>query len=388
MGPAASPEPIHDKTQSAKFRPEVRTLTAPSRWRLVPRTELLRICLLTNQELDTVPFPADDWPCDPRPFLPEAEWHLAVLEDKASGPVQTRELIRQGFDLFFNLCDGAEGQDDLPGIEVVRALEEAGVPFTGASSAFYEPTRQQMKEACARAGLAYPKWVRIRSESDVDQALAELRFPMFVKHENSYASVDISRHSRVVSEAGLRRQVRKFLARHGAAMVEEYIEGTEATVLVAENPRDPHRPVTYAPVQYRFPEGESFKHEKLKWEEFHGLQAEPVTDPQLEARLRDESARFFLALDGSSYGRVDMRVAQDGTPFMLEMNANCGLYYPQDAPGSADICLSLDPAGHAGFTRQLVDAAFQRARRQAARRVRRAAQRFATLPLHLPPFRS
>ena len=41
----------------------------------------MRICLLTNQDLDADPFPEDDWPCDPRPFLPEATWHVATLED-------------------------------------------------------------------------------------------------------------------------------------------------------------------------------------------------------------------------------------------------------------------------------------------------------------------
>ena len=39
----------------------------------------LRICLLTNQELDSENFPADDWPCDPRPFLPEATWFVATV---------------------------------------------------------------------------------------------------------------------------------------------------------------------------------------------------------------------------------------------------------------------------------------------------------------------
>jgi hypothetical protein len=45
---------------------------------------------------------------------------------------------------------------------------------------------------------------------------------------------------------------------------------------------------------------------------------------------------------------------------MLELNANCGIYYPEADWGSADICLSLDPAGHEGFTRQLLAAAFAR----------------------------
>ena len=101
----------------------------------------MRICLLTTQELDADPFPDDDWPCDPRPFLPDDEWHLEVLEDKRGSPGRVRALVENGrFDLFFNLCDGAADQN-LPGIEVVQTLEECGVPFTGATSVYYEPTR-------------------------------------------------------------------------------------------------------------------------------------------------------------------------------------------------------------------------------------------------------
>ncbi|MDP6740569.1 MAG: hypothetical protein QF404_11230, partial [Planctomycetota bacterium] len=77
----------------------------------------MRICLITNQELDTVPFPANDWPCDPRPFLPDDEWHLLTLEDKYTSVAEVERQIERGFDLFFNLCDGAEGQE-IPGIEV------------------------------------------------------------------------------------------------------------------------------------------------------------------------------------------------------------------------------------------------------------------------------
>ena len=272
----------------------------------------VRICLLTNQDIDEDPFPVEDWPCDPRPFFPEAEWHLEVLEDKESGPERTRALLEEGFDVFFNLCDGSETQPDEPGIEVVQVLEEAGVPFTGAGSAFYEPSRVQLKEACGRAGIATPAWVLAKEEKDLEEALESLRFPMFVKHFNSYASVDLSRHSRVTSEAGLRRQFHKIASRHGAALIEEFIPGMECTVLVAEDPSRGRRPRAYTPIEYSFPEGESFKHEKLKWEDFAALEARPVQDPQLDRRLRRESCRLFTELDGSSYGRCDMRVDEDG----------------------------------------------------------------------------
>jgi len=318
----------------------------------------MRICLLTTQDLDAVPFPADDWPCDPRPFLPEASWRVVVLE-KATSVETVANLCKGDFDLFFNLCDGA-ADEGTPGIEVVETLERLRVPFTGATSAYYEPSRVQMKEACAAQGIPTPAWVLAENEVDVERAAETLRFPLFVKHHSSYASVSLSRASRVVTIAGLRRQVRKIITRHGKALIEEFIEGSEATVLVAENPDDPLHPTTYTPLQYRFPKGESFKHAKLKWVDYDALSSFPVEDPVLAARLRDVSARFFVELNGASFGRCDLRVDNEGTPYMLEINPNCGVYYPETDPGSADLILARDPAGHVGFTRQLVAAAFKR----------------------------
>jgi D-alanine-D-alanine ligase len=320
----------------------------------------MRICLLTNQDLLADPFPRGDWPCDPRPYCPEAHWHVEYLR-KATSVEQVTRLIDEDFDLFFNLCDGAADQDTA-GIEVVLTLEKHGVAFTGATSEFYEPSREAMKQACRAEGIDAPAYVLARCEADVERAARQLRFPLFVKHHSSYSSVDLSRRSRVLSPAGLRLQARKIMRRHGAALIEEFIEGTECTVLVAENPDDPARPRTYPPIEYRFPEGETFKHAKMKWVDYAAMSAFPVGDPGLDARLRDVSARFFVALGGASFGRCDLRVARDGTPFMLEINPNCGVYYPAEDPGSADLCLAQDPEGHAGFTRQLIRAALHRHR--------------------------
>ncbi len=334
----------------------------------VTSPEPLRICLLTSQPLLADPFPEDDWPCDPRPFVPDADWHVETLEGKHESVPVVQRLIDSGrFDLFFNLCDGAADQDDLPGIEVVQTLEAADVPFAGAVSACYEPTRMEMKEACAAVGVAAPAGVIARTDEDVERAIETLRFPLFVKHHSSYSSVDLSRRSKASSPAGLRIQARKIMRRHEAALIEEYVDGIECTVLIAENPEDPMRPIAYTPVQYDFPKGEHFKHEKLKWEDYEGMGCRPVEDPALASRLREDCGRFFLQLGAASFARCDVRVDRKGVPHMLEINANCGVYYPPADYGSADLCLAHDPAGHEGFTRTLIAAAFARhARKRAA----------------------
>jgi hypothetical protein len=280
---------------------------------------------------------------------------------------QLLDLADGGFDLFFNLCDAA-WDESRPGIEVVQTLERLDVPFTGATSRFFEPSREAMKRVCAAWGIDTPRYALVHEEGnlerDLERALDTLRFPMIVKHPSSYSSLGITRESRVTDAAALRALTAKMVHAYRGALVEEFVDGGEATVLVAENPADVRAPSAYVPVQYRFPPGESFKHYDLKWTDYHGLVAEPVTDAGLSERLRRMSADFFVGLDGAGYARCDLRLDADGRPWMLEINPNPGVFYELSDPGSADLILMHSPGGHPAFVRQVVEAALARHRRR------------------------
>ncbi len=326
------------------------------------------VCLLTNQDVDDPSIAEYDWPCDPRPHLPQVDWHTVELGAKAEAPRAVKRLIKDGvdgrpIDVFFNLCDGGKEQHDSPGVEVIRTLERADAAFTGATSACFEPTREHIKRACRRLGIAAPRGMIVRTQADVRAAAKRLRFPLFVKHHNSYASIDISRRSKVVSPSGLKIQAKKFISRHGAALVEEYIEGGECTVLVAENPRDAARPIVYPPVQYEFPEGNDFKTEDLKWVTYEGMGTSPVTNTRLSGELRRIGGDLFVEMKAAGYARIDVRLCPDSVPHVLDINANCGIFYPEGSYASADDCIALDPGGHPKFVRRLIAAAKARQRR-------------------------
>jgi D-alanine-D-alanine ligase len=252
-----------------------------------------------------------------------------------------------------------------PGIEVVHTLEAHGVPFTGASSGFYEPSREAMKAACRAQRIATPRYVFAENDAEVDRAASELAFPLIVKHHSSYASVDLSRRSRVRTLAGLKQQARKIIRRHGRALIEEFIEGAECTVLVAENPDDPARPRTYVPLRYRFPDGETFKQ--------RARQVDRLRPDVCRARRRSGIGRA-----ASRRRRALFHRAQGHELRPLRHPRRSGRYavhagdqpelrrvLPASDPGSADLCLAHDAEGHAGFTRQLIRAALARHRRRA-----------------------
>jgi D-alanine-D-alanine ligase-like ATP-grasp enzyme len=303
-----------------------------------------------------------DLPCDPSVYLSEHHCETYFL-DKATSVQKTTELIQQGFDVFINLCDGAV-DENRAGIEVVQTLEKLGAAFTGAASNFYEPTREEMKAACAAKGVKYPAFVMAKTEADLEYAAKALRFPLITKHPNSYGSVDLRKSSRVTNADDLKVEAKHFIEGYGASLIEEFIEGREFTVLIAENPDDAERPIAYRPVEFQFPEGETFKHFDLKWVDYKGMSSNLVEDDELCEKLKDAGRKLFVGLDGSSFGRCDIRVDAKGDPYVLEINPNCGIFYPEAEPGSADYVLLNDPKGHRGFLELIIGAALKRAKRR------------------------
>ena len=305
-----------------------------------------------------------DSACDPSPWLQDhaLERHLV---HKSTAVRQVRDLVKRGnFDVFINLCDGA-WDEDRAGIEVVQTLERLGAAFTGANSAFFEPTREAMKLVCHQFGIATPNFMFAPDPATAALAGDALRFPMIVKHPNSYGSIGMTRDARVSDRAQLATQAARMVGEFGGVLIEEFIEGREFTVLVAENPAAPRDPVAFVPAEFRFPPGETFKHYDLKWIDYAQMTWEPVTDAPLAARLQDMSRKQFLGLGGSGYGRCDIRMDAGGALYMLEINPNCGIFYPPKDPGSADIILAHDPAGHRGFLDIVIAAALARQRRRA-----------------------
>jgi D-alanine-D-alanine ligase len=139
----------------------------------------------------------------------------------------------------------------------------------------------------------------------------------------------------------------------GAALVEEYIEGREFTVLVCAN-ADGKTCTRFTPVEYIFPEGFSYKTYALKTSELHPNANVPVTDPLLAKKLEDIAEQIFMSFNGVGYGRMDFRMNAKGEIFFLEINFTCSVFYAAGYEGSADYILQHDGAGQRGFLERII----------------------------------
>ncbi|MDX2242158.1 MAG: hypothetical protein NW224_15850, partial [Leptolyngbyaceae cyanobacterium bins.302] len=203
-------------------------------------------------------------PSDPSPYLPEHHCSLFPIR-KAGAVLEINKVAQAGFDVIINLCDGGWDEEGRAGIEVVQALERLNFPFTGASSDFYDPSRETMKMAAHAVGVQFPAYVKATKVEDAERAIAELCFPLIVKHPQSYGSIGLTRDCRVSEPKALRREVKRMIEEYNGALIEEFIEGREFTVLVTE-PRD-ETEIAWAldPIEFCFPLGESFKHFDIKY---------------------------------------------------------------------------------------------------------------------------
>jgi D-alanine-D-alanine ligase len=326
----------------------------------------MKICVLQSSYEDSnSPFKNHDPYADVAQWMPEHTVERQLIR-KSIAVQQIRDLAKQGFDVFINLCDGGF-DEDRAGLEVVQALERYNVPFTGASSSFYEPSKEHMKMAANYCGVRTPAFVFAYDDNDIESAV-NLTFPLIVKHYNGCGSVGMTRNSRCETRDQLFEQARKMIAEFGGALIEEFVEGREFTVLVAENPADEANPFAFMPVECIFAKGETFKHFDLKWIEHTTLNWIPCADEVLGQKLIELSKKIFVGLHGVSYGRTDIRVNKDNEPYFLEINPNCGIFYPKEDAGSADFILFNDPnMGHKAFLDHIIKCALKRHRNKNAK---------------------
>jgi len=282
---------------------------------------------------------------DPGYYLKDYTWEKFVMSSPVLDALRT--LNEQNtFDVFLNLCEGYEAPY-YSGKDVVLALEKLNLPFTGANSGFYEPTREEMQSAAEECGVGFVRGGNVAGVGEVEALTEGLRYPLMVKHPNSFGSTGMTRKSRVENLQDLKQQVKRICSRFGSARVEEFIDGREFTAFVVDNPNDFGDPFVYPPAELTMPDGESFLHSEVKWKEYVYLKR--VDDNLLANRLKKMTRKLYTAMNGVGYARDDIRMNEAGELFMLEINPNNGILYKPEDLGPADIMMEYDADGHDGF---------------------------------------
>ena len=280
----------------------------------------------------------------------------------------------------FNFCDGLD-VDGIPGLRVVTALENAGLPFTGSDSEFYRISTHKlaMKRLFREHGVETPPWEVVPRSGTVAGLCERLGAPLIVKPDVSFASCGISLRSKVSSDAEI--ESRRDELRHGEMarllvdgeiFAERFLGGEEYTVFVGGYGPSPEALWTLPPARRCFAESIPVPERFLTYDRYWGYyrEEEPpangevfyryeLADDGLDAELAELAKRAYCAVRGHGYARVDIRRdTVNGRLSVLEVNANCGL--SGDDETSTGSILQLMGSSFPELLARLIDQALER----------------------------
>jgi D-alanine-D-alanine ligase len=224
-------------------------------------------------------------------------------------------------DLIFNLCEGINGHARFEDF-VVGTLELTGVPFTGCRH--WATTVAHRKHVAntllAAAGLPVPAFTLAQA----NKSPAEFPLPAIVKPAAEDASVGIDNGAVCTSKRALKRRVALMLEQFDEVLVQEYVPGREFNVGFVGK-----RMLPIAEIRFDdMPEGNwPIVSYAAKWipgspEDEGTLPVCPaLVDEELGKRIAEVARAAWMQMaGGEGYGRVDLRVNEDGQPYVLEVN--------------------------------------------------------------------
>ncbi len=234
-------------------------------------------------------------------------------------------------DIVFNIAEGNTGR--LRESEIPAFLDYMGIPYTGSDtfSLALALNKALTKKILIAEGIPTPRFQLFTSITD--QLDKQLKFPLIVKPNREGSAKGINKVNVVYEEEELRTRVGSILQQYKQeALVEEFIEGKELTVGILENAKTVILPILEIDFSGCKDSGEFFYSWRMK--EFQGNQEMGLNptfycparlDKQSEARVKETALKTHHAVGCFDISRTDIRLNNEGTPFVLEINPLPGL---------------------------------------------------------------
>jgi len=269
----------------------------------------------------------------PDDALEEATHHKQALIEAG----YAAELVQWRADDLQGMCDElGRGRYDLvfnaSSLPEVAFLEAAGVPICGSGVDLVALDKAARKKLWVFHGVSTAPFVVIDADSRASghvvpisrigeawQPQPPLAFPIFVKPVCGRNSSGITDDSIVEDAASLARQAGLIIERIGqGALCESYLIGREVTVGVIGDPPQVLPPLE---IEYNQARANTFEHKK----DNEILHCPARISSEAMQRVRETALAAFHAVGARDFARVDMIVAGDGRPTVLELNTFPGL---------------------------------------------------------------
>lgn len=240
-----------------------------------------------------------------------------------------RKLRRLNPDVVFNLYDDVV-HGALYEMRLAALVRMMGFPMTGSGALALGLTRYKHMSASVLAGAGIPippNTAILETVSAVDSH--EWDFPLMVQPSQEHAGIGMDRNSLVNSKKALRAKVREILQTlNQPALAQRFLPGREFNVGMIGGNRMrvlPLAEVDYSALPEDIPPIMSYA---AKWlENTVEYQKTRVicpaeVEPELAHRVGQVALQAFRAVGGRGYGRVDVRLDEQGQPCVLDVNCN------------------------------------------------------------------
>jgi D-alanine-D-alanine ligase len=244
--------------------------------------------------------------------------------------------------LAFNLVEGFD-EDVHYDYGVVLFLELMHVKYTGCNPKGLLLARDKAlaKKLLSYHRVAVPDFV-IAPKGRKFRRPKRLAFPLIVKSLTMDASIGISQASVVDDDEKLAERIR-FIHEsvRTDALVEEFIDGRELYVGVMGHRVTKTLPVWELLFTNMPEESRRIATERLKWsltyQKKHGIVSGEAKDlaPEKLEEIARVARRAYRTLCLTGYARIDLRLAADGKPYVIEANPNPQLSRDEDFAQSA-----------------------------------------------------
>ncbi|MCP5278664.1 MAG: D-alanine--D-alanine ligase [Thiobacillus sp.] len=261
--------------------------------------------------------------------------------DPAERPLHL--LKEEGFQRAFVILHGRGGEDGT----VQGELELLGIPYTGSGvmASALGMDKWRTKLVWRGADLPVPDYALLDDRSDLAAVETQLGLPLFVKPANEGSSVGISK----VKTPGELAKAYKDAAQHDKlVLAERFLGGGEYTVAILGD-----RPL---PVIRIVPATEFYDYEAKYFRDDTRYLCPCGLPADQETRMQALALKAFQVLGCRGWGRVDVLLDDDGTPYLLEINTAPGMTDHSLVPMAAraagidfpDLCVQVLEMAHVG----------------------------------------
>ena len=288
------------------------------------------------------------------------ECYVMAIRDEILSVIHWLNEIRP--DVVFNLCESVYGNACWE-MNIPALLDLFRIPYTGSSPLTLGlcQDKGKVKDILQSQGILTPRYKIF--DHQVEPIKGNI-FPIIVKPLHEDGSLGISKQSVVYDDEALNEQIRYVIDKyHQPALVEEFIDGRELNVSLAETNGKvgvlPISEIDYADLPEGSPKICGYE---AKWvaESAEYQKTKPICPAPLEwvmkRRVEHIAVKVFRLFGCRDYARVDMRLDRDGRLYVIEINPN-----PDISP-QAGMTRAVKVQGmtYAEFIGGLIDRAYQR----------------------------